>query len=421
MLKAIFCFSFICSICILVTSGQQFVTLSGTIQDSNSNEGIPFVNVILKTNTDQKFISGTVTSDNGTFVLKEVPAGLYLIECSFIGFETRQIEIIAGRLSNYQDLGIIKLTESSTALELIEVEGKRDAVTTNMERKVFRIEDNIAQSGGSLLQVLQNLPSITTQDGGVQLRGSNRVAVLIDGKQTALTGFGTQTSLDNIPASAIEKIEIINNPAARYDANGNAGIINIIYKKEIKEGFNGKAGFSSGLGALWIKQHNLPDIRRQYQATPKLNPSVSLNYRKKNLNWFFQADNLFTHTLNKNEFVNRYYNSGDTIRQQLKRNRSTNIITGKSGVDWTKDESDNFSASVLFSSEKILDRGDEPFFNSKLTERSRLWQFLEDELKTTLTASTSWLHKFSQPGRQLTTGLNYTYHRENEKYFFTNK
>ncbi|WP_222597281.1 TonB-dependent receptor plug domain-containing protein [Chitinophaga pinensis] len=78
---------------------------------------------------------------------------------------------------------------------------------------------------------MKNLPGVTTQDGKILLRGSDRIMVLMDGKQTALTGFGGQTSLDNIPASAIEKIEIINNPSSKYDANGNAGIINIIYKK----------------------------------------------------------------------------------------------------------------------------------------------------------------------------------------------
>ncbi len=137
------------------------------------------------------------------------------------------------------------------------------------------------------------------------MRGSDKVAVLIDGKQTALTGFGSQTGLDNIPASAIERIEIINNPSAKYDANGNAGIINIIYKKNKQQGFNGKIGFTTGVGALWQKKENLPTIRPQYQATPKINPSLSLNYRKNKINTFLQADWLYTETLNKNEFVTR--------------------------------------------------------------------------------------------------------------------
>ena len=145
-----------------------------------------------------------------------------------------------------------------------------------------------------------------------------------------------------------------------------------------------------------------------------------MNYRKKKINFFLQGDNLYTHTLNKNEFVDRYYDNGDTVRQQTKRNRDTNIVTGKTGFDWYKDQSNTISVSALFSSEKILDHGDEPFFNGSLTERLQLWQFLEDELKTTVTATASWQHKFTQPGRLLNVGFNYTFHRENEKYFFTN-
>jgi hypothetical protein len=186
-----------------------------------------------------------------------------------------------------------------------------------MDKKTFNVSDNVSQTGGSVLQTMQNIPSITVQDGKVQLRGSDKVTVLIDGKQTALTGFGNQSGLDNIPASAIEKIEIINNPSAKYDANGNAGIINIIYKKNKQDGLNGKVGLSTGLGALWIKKQNLPTIRPQYQYTPKINPSLSLNYRKNKVNVFFQGDYLYTQTLNKNEFVTRTYNDGNS-------NKSTN-------------------------------------------------------------------------------------------------
>lgn len=270
------------------------------------------------------------------------------------------------------------------------------------------------------MDALKNLPGVTVQDGKVQLRGSDKIAVLVDGRHTALTGMGSQSGLDNIPASAIERIEIINNPSSKYDANGNAGIINIIYKKEKKEGLNGKIGMMAGAGALWVKQKNYPTIRHQYTATPKLNPSISLNYRKNKVNVFLQADNLYTKTLNKNEFVDRYYDNGTVVKQQTVRNRTTNVVTGKTGLDYYVNDQNTINASVLFSSEKILDNGDEPFFNSDLSQRQRLWRFIEDELKTTATASVGWQHKFKQPGRSLSVSGNYTYHRENEQYFFTN-
>ena len=267
---------------------------------------------------------------------------------------------------------------------------------------------------------MQNIAGVTVQDGKVQLRGNDKITVLIDGKQTALTGFGNQSGLDNIPASAIEKIEIINNPSSKYDANGNAGIINIVMKKNKKEGFNGKVGFTTGLGSVWVRKENLPNIRPQYQFTPKVNPSISLNYRKKSINIFFQADNLYTQTLNKNEFVTRTYDDGTVINQQLKRNRNTNFFTSKAGIDWNINDYNTLTVSALFGSEKIIDRGDQPFFNADLSEQKRLWQFLEDELKTTAMATVAYQHKFKQAGRLLNIGFNYTFHREDEKYYFDN-
>lgn len=258
------------------------------------------------------------------------------------------------------------------------------------------------------------------QDGKIMLRGNDKVAVLIDGRQNAITGFGSQTALDNIPASAIERIEIINNPTAKYDANGNAGIINIIYKKNNQDGFNGKIGLSTGLGALWVRKENLPGIRPQYQATPKVNPSLSLNYRKNKLNTFLQADWLYNQTLNRNEFAERIYDDGSIIKQQVKRNRTTTVATAKTGIDWNPDEQNTFTLSGLFSREKIADLGDIPYFNQDLTIRSRLWSFVEDEVKYTATASAIYQHKFKQPGHVLNTSFNYTFHREDEKYFFTN-
>ncbi|MEP5612039.1 MAG: outer membrane beta-barrel family protein, partial [Cyclobacteriaceae bacterium] len=277
------------------------------------------------------------------------------------------------------------------------------------------------QSGGSLRQSMSNLPGVTTQDGRVQLRGNNQVMVLIDGKQTAITGFGNQNGLDNIPASAVEKIEIINNPSAKYDANGNAGIINILLRKEDQKGFNGKVGLSTGFGALWVRKENLPGIRSQYRVTPKVNPSVSLNYRKKKVNLFLQADNLYTQTLNKNEFVTRTYNDGTVINQQLKRNRNTNFFTSKAGLDWFINNDNTLTVSGLFNQESIMDRGDQPFFNGNTNENLRLWQFLEDEVLTAAMASLAYEHKFQQPGHTLSMGFNYTFDREDEKYFFTNR
>ena len=396
------------------------VALSGIVKDKKTKTALPFITIVLKTKKDSVFTTGTVTNDEGRFTLTNIKPNNYYLEISFIGYITKKQPLFVGNLSEFLDVATIELDESSTMLGEVQVLDKQDAVSEKMDKKTYSVEDNISQSGGSVLQTMQNLPGVTVQDGKVQLRGNDKITVLIDGKQTALTGFGSQSGLDNIPSSAIEKIEIINNPSAKYDANGNAGIINIVMKKNKQEGFNGKFGFTTGLGSLWVRQENLPTIRPQYQFTPKINPSLSLNYRKKNINVFFQADNLYTQTLNKNEFVTRTYDDGTVINQQLKRNRNTNFFTSKAGIDWRINENNSLTISALFGSEKIIDRGDQPFFNADYSQRRRLWQFLEDELKTTVMATAAYQYKFKQAGHLLNIGFNYTFHREDEKYFYDN-
>ncbi|WP_316749698.1 TonB-dependent receptor domain-containing protein [Pedobacter gandavensis] len=397
------------------------ITLSGRIKDGHTQLPLSFVNVGLKSMKDSSFVAGTVTDDDGLFKIAALNSGSYLLIISFIGHQKKSQEVLIGQLSSFLDLGVILLQPEVKNLSEVVISAKQESLSSKMDKKTFNMADQLSQGGGSVLQAMKNLPGISTSaDGKLMLRGSDKVSVLIDGRQTALTGFGGQAGLDNIPASAIERIEIINNPSAKFDANGNAGIINIIYKQHKQEGWNGKVGLTTGVGVLWEKKENLPGIRPQYQGTPKINPSLSLNYRKNKLNTFMQADWLYTQTLNRNEFATRIYDTGEVIRQQVKRNRNTSYATLKAGADWNPDEQNVFSFSGLFNREKIIDRGDVPYFNEDLSARQRLWQFLEDEVKYTATATASYQHKFKQPGHLLNAGFNYTFHREDEQYFFTN-
>jgi outer membrane receptor protein involved in Fe transport len=270
---------------------------------------------------------------------------------------------------------------------------------------------------------MSTLPGVTVAQGGrVELRGSDKVVVLIDGKQTALTGFGSQTGLDNLPASALERIEIINNPSARFDANASAGIINLVFKKQDQEGFNGRFGLMAGAGALWVRRENLPTIRPQYQRTPKFNPSLFVNYRKGATNTFVQGDWLHSPTLNRNEFATRTYDDATIIEQQVKRNRRTDYANLKAGVDHAFDAHNTLAVSGLFNRDVIIDRGDIPYFQGppSAATRYRLWEFLEDEVKYTGFGTAVFTHKFPQPGHTLALTSVYSFHREDEKYFFTN-
>ena len=411
-------------VCFLLTSinlsAQSKITISGNIKEFNKQEAIPFANVILKTVEKETFVTGTASDENGFFTIENTKPGQYILEISSVGYKTYHQTLFVGKLSAYLNIKTILLEEDIAALDEVILTSEQNGLSSKMDKKTYSLKDNINQNGRSVLQAMQNLPSVSVQDGKIKLRGNDQIIILIDGKQTALTGFGNQSGLDNIPSSAIERIEVINNPSAKYDANGNGGIINIIYKKNKAEGFNGKIGFTGGLGALWERKKNLPDIRPQYKITPKLNPSLSLNYRKNQLNIFFQGDYLYTETLNKNEFVTRNYNDGAIIKQQSKRNRDTKFTTLKSGFDWNINDKNSLTVSGLYGTEVIIDKGDQPFFNADLTERLRLWQFLEDEVKITAMATANYMHKFKEAGHKITFGFNYTFHREDEKYFFDN-
>jgi len=397
------------------------VTLFGKLQDAETKAALPYLSLQLLAEKDSAFVAGRLTNDEGAFTFTGLKKGVYVLVARSIGYRPIRQQVLIGELSAFLDLGALLMAKEAQTLGDVVVSANADEVSAAMDRKTFTVADNISQSGGSVLQAMSTVPGVTVgQDGKVLVRGSDKVVVLIDGKQTALTGFGSQIGLDNLPASALERIEIINNPSAKFDANASAGIINLVFKKEEQKGFNGKLGLMGGAGALWVKKENLPTIRPQYRATPKFNPSVSLNYRNGATNTFLQGDWLYSPTLNKNEFSTRTYDDGTVITQQIKRNRRTDYATLNAGVDHTFNQRNTVSISALFNREKIIDNGDNPYFEGGLQNRYRLWQFLEDEVKYTAFGTANLVHKFLQPGHTLTFTTNYSFHREDEKYFFTN-
>lgn len=397
------------------------VTLFGKLQDADTKAALPLLTLQLLTEKDTVFVAGRLTNDQGAFTFGGLKKGNYILRVRSMGYKPLQQQVLIGELSQFLDLGTLSMTKDLQTLTDVVVTAGNESMSAAMDTKSITVADNISQAGGSVLQAMSTVPGVTvSQDGKVLVRGSDKVVVLIDGKQTALTGFGSQTGLDNLPASALERIEIINNPSARFDANASAGIINLVFKKQEQQGFNGKLGLMGGAGALWEKKENLPTIRPQYRATPKFNPSVALNYRNGATNTFVQGDWLYSPTLNKNEFSTRYYDDGTVIVQQIKRNRRTDYATLNAGVDHAFNDQNTFTFSSLFNREKIIDNGDNPYFDGTLQNRYRLWQFLEDEVKYTAFATANMVHRFPEPGHTLTFTSNYSFHREDEKYFFTN-
>ena len=394
------------------------VTLSGRVQDAESKAPLPFLTVQLLREPDSSFLTGRLTNANGVFVFTGLAQGRYQLRVRAVGYEAIRQPVLVGELSAYLDLGVLAMRRDARQLAGVEVRAEAGA---NPEAPRVTVADNFSQTGGSVLQAMSTLPGVTVGEGGkVLIRGSDQVLVLIDGKQTALTGAGTQRGLENLPASAIARIELITNPGARYDANASAGIINLVLRKEEQDGVGGRIGMVGGAGALWERRANLPTVGPQYRATPKVNPSLAINRRHGGTNFFARADWLYSPTLNKNEFAVRRYSDGTTIQQQIRRNRRTDYTTVNAGIDHAFGERDALAVSWLLNREKILDEGDNPYFTGSLNNRTRMWQFLEDEVKYTAFGSAVYTHRFPEPGHSLAVTSTYSFHREDERYTFTN-
>lgn len=406
------------------TQAQNKASVYGKVVEKSNDEVISFANISLLDAQDS-FVEGGITDENGKFEFKSVSEGTYTLLIEYMSFETHREELVVGRLNQNYNLGIIEISSNEEVLDEVVVTGRKDGIVTRMDKKAYTLDENISQIGGSVVQAMQNLPGITTDsEGRINLRGSNRVAILMDGKQSAITGFGVQDNLDNIPASAIERIEIINNPSSKYDSNANAGIINIIMKKEQSSGWNGKVGITTGVGSIGRKRDNLiKNMRSQYQYTPKLNPNFSVNYKKDKFNFFASGDVLLFQEVSQNEFTNRNFgvNNQDNITQQFLENKNQSNSTFRFGADWEANSSNTFTISGFYFRKQYNDLGSIPYLNTSTNETVRFWDYDERELVSIYTLELKHLYQFEEPGHQLETNANLSFKRKEEDYFLTDE
>ena len=225
------------------------VSIEGTVIDSSSKAPIQFATVKLLDNKGQ-YINGIITNEKGKYTLDTIPAGTYSIQVDFMGYKTKKRNNIV--LTEKENILIkivspILLVSSKSQTGTVTVSAKKDLIVNEIDKKVFNADENITASGGTAQDLLSNVPSVLVdQDGNISLRGNTNVIILIDGRPSGLTGSGRQAFLESIPASSVERIEIITNPSAKYDPEGTSGIINIILKKNKLKGTNGMVSTSLG-------------------------------------------------------------------------------------------------------------------------------------------------------------------------------
>ncbi|MFL5787855.1 MAG: TonB-dependent receptor domain-containing protein [Flavisolibacter sp.] len=227
---------------------QQIIKISGTLRDSFTNEPVRFATVSLLNGQTKALVKETQTDTSGLFVLENVSRGTFKLQITYIGYNDIVKENTLVDPSNgYLDFGVLTMTPAkSSLLKEVSITTKKKALQNINGKKIFLVDQSLVSKGGNAAELLRNVPTLQVDvDGNVSLRGSNNVKVLINGKPSIIANGDVTRILQSIPASAIESIEVIPNPPANYDADGE-GIINIILKKNNKPGLNGSAAIGGG-------------------------------------------------------------------------------------------------------------------------------------------------------------------------------
>lgn len=282
--------------------------VKGKVLDKRNSEPLSFVNVKVSQTATGKFVSGGMTDAVGNFNIQGLANDRYTLELTFVGYktETRKFEITSSNTN--QHYNIIYMSEDAKMLKGVTVTGQRSAMKLEVDRKTFDVAQLIGNAGQSASEVLDNIPSVEVDnDGNVSLRGNSSVEVWINGKASGLTTDNRAQILQQLPAETIESIEVIDNPSAKFSAEGSAGIINIVLKKDRKAGYYGslQAGANTKGGAnssfninynsgLLDAYANIGYRHRQntgYTESTQTSNTYNQSYKADNDNW---GNNLFT-------------------------------------------------------------------------------------------------------------------------------
>jgi len=309
-------------------------TLKGKISDESSGKDMEFATVALKKMRDSSLVSGSITNAAGEFVLEGLPPGGFFIEIAFIGYEkyTGKVSFRPQVSAPVTDLGTIKLKLSASMLEAAEVVADKSFVMNNIDRKTYNTEQLSVATGGNVNDILQNIPSVELDgDGNISLRGNENVTIFIDGRPSGLTSAGGKSLLESLPASAVEKIEVITNPSAKYDPDGISGIINIITKKNKLSGLTGNVGITT-------------NFDKGYSG------NAAINYRIGKLSAYsnFGYNNTIRYS-STNSYRETFLPGGVSILNQngegTNENESFNV---KAGIDYNLTDKSTLSFSTLY-------------------------------------------------------------------------
>ena len=302
--------------------------IKGNLVEAETGIPVPYATVTLNNQSDSSIITGAVSNDNGEFVLEKIAKGDYYIKLSFIGYEDFYINsVVFDENEKTLYLGQVIMFPASALLDGVEITARVSPISNSIDKQVLNVDKNLSATGGTAIDAIRLCPSIQVDsEGGVKLRGSSKFTVLINGKPTTLT---SEEVLRHTPANLISKIEVITAPSVKYDAEGGAGVINIILKKGSQSGLNGMLNATIGTKSKYSGDFSLNMNKK------KISLSAGLDWRD------------YTKTA-----VNNYYRDlykTDTIHHafvgQDRKIRNDNLGI-RFGLDFNPDEKNNLSYSL---------------------------------------------------------------------------
>ncbi len=380
-------------------SNMNFARLYGKILDAKTKEPVEFAAAALLWFDKDSAIAGCLAKSNGDFALENLPFGGYRLRISFLGYKNYDQRIFVNMQSVDKDLGNIMLEPDEALLKEVTVTEEKSTMNMSIDRKVYNVDKDMSAKGGTGLDAVKNIPSVSVDaDGNVSLR-NNGVMIYVDGRPTTLT-------LQQIPSDQIDRIEVISNPSVKFDASATGGILNVIMKKNTKPGYNGMVMAGVGTG-------------------DRINSMVNLNVKETPFNFFVMysynqqanANDGFTNRTNLfNGNVVGYYDQTNVARF------SNAFQFGRAGFDYNINNRNSItlSGNYVHGTFNTVDNQKSEIFDSSRTllnngirvNDSKSWF-------TNYTAQLQYRKTYPKAGKELTSDLNFNHNFGNSKYLNT--
>jgi len=386
------------------------VTVRGTVLEEGSNYPLEYATISFA-NSQGEIVTGGVTDQNGTFLI-DVPRGTYDIKIEFISYQTQTLE--NQNITADITYPTIYLEMDAAVLNEVVIRAETTEVQVRLDKKIYNIGQDLTAGGATVSDALNNVPSVTVDvDGSIALRGSDNVKILINGKPSAIAGFGGTDALRQLPAEAIERVEVITSPSARYDAEGTAGILNIILKKEKTLGLNGSisGSISSPLGS---------------------NVTGNINLRTRKFNIFNTTGYYYNNRPGTGYFDNNYFSrtttdslgnpitidpNFDRVIEDRQNDRLRQGFNTNLGIEYFINERSSITASTFYRLGRNHDETTNEvlnYRNGNLEERNVRFEDEKDD-NYNFQAALNYENKFDEEGNhKLTADLQYERSRSDE-------